>query len=148
MANSKPKSLSRLWIEWRLWQLIGFVCSIAPVCITCAVNRQEYFSRPGGGWRLGIGAVICVVLVLLIFFDKIKAPPTVWIFGAVFGVAYLLEAILQDLVLLSGMALVGELIYYAVFRWSAKRMEKKYEARLTAQAVVDAQTEAAKTNGS
>lgn len=65
---------------------------------------------------------------------KLKMPRRIVLYGIVFTMAYLLQAILSDLVLLSGMALVGEFLDSICFQNAIKNTKEKIYVGKTADA--------------
>lgn len=56
------------------------------------------------------------------------------LFGVVFVMAYLLQALMNDLILLSGMALAGELLDLLCFQHFIKKMKENILIEKTADA--------------
>ena len=68
--------------------------------------------------------MLIVGLVFLKAIDKLHMPNRIVSFGILFLVAYLLQKLMQDIVLISGMALLGEMIDVIFFqRWIRKTRE-------------------------
>lgn len=102
---SKDQNLKR-----RLFflSLGSFAVSIAPLVLCVASNREKYVKTPGDAVSLALGGMITLIFLLLKVLGKLRMPRRIVFYGAVFAMAYLLESLLADLVLLSGMALLGE----------------------------------------
>ena len=88
----------------------SFFVSIAPLLTVLFARWGIYTKTPGDTVKLCIGGGICFIFIFLKVIGKLKMPRRIVLFGVVFGLVYLLKAILDDLLLLSGMALAGELL--------------------------------------
>ena len=80
------------------------------------VNWDKYTKTPGDTVKLCIGGLIAVFFLFLKVIGQLKMPRRIVLFGIVFVMAYLLQAILDDLMLLSGMALAGEFLDFVCFQ--------------------------------
>ena len=85
----------------------SFLVSIAPLVICLAFNWGDYTKTPGDTVKLSLGGIILATLVFMKVIGKLKMPRRIVSFGIVFVMAYLLQAVLQDILLLTGMALLG-----------------------------------------
>lgn len=85
-----------------------FVTSITPVMIAFVVNWAQYVNTMYNGIKLSAGAVIAISVLAIQTFGKIQIKNRVVVLAIIFLLAYLLDVILQDLLLLSGLALFGE----------------------------------------
>ena len=114
--QKKPNLKARL-----VWLYIGsFIVSIAPLVVYLIFNWRVYVKNPGETIKLTFGGILLVVLVFMKVIGKLKMPRRVVAFGIVFVMAYLLQSILNDLLLLSGMALLGEFVDFAIFQRAIK----------------------------
>lgn len=96
--------------------LLSIIASVLPLLICLIVNRSKYFTTPGEVVKTSIGGIILLIFVFLKTVGKLKMPRRVVLFGLVFIMSYLLQALLPDLTLLSGLALIGEGIDYIIFQ--------------------------------
>lgn len=94
----------------------SFLVSIAPLIIMLALNWKDYTKTPGDTVKLCVGGVLCLFFIFCKVVEKLRMPRGIVLFGIVFVMSYLLKALLDDLMLLSGMALVGELLDLICFR--------------------------------
>lgn len=112
MKTKKKKLRVRL-----VFLYIGsFIISIAPPVVVLALNWGDYTKTPGDTVKLCFGGVFALFLIFLKVIGKLKMPRRIVFFGVVFVLAYLLQALLEDIILLSGMALAGELIDLVCFQ--------------------------------
>ena len=115
--QKKPNLKARL-----VWLYIGsFIVSIAPLVVCLALNWKDYTKTPGDTVKLTLGGIIVAVLLFMKVIGKLKMPRRVVAFGIVFVMAYLLQSILNDLLLLSGRALLGEFVDFAIFQRAIKK---------------------------
>lgn len=136
MNTKKPNLKLRL-----VFLYIGsFVVSIAPLVFCFAWNWGDYTKTPGDTVKLSLGGIILFTLVFMKVIGKLKMPRRIVSFGIVFVMAYLLQAVLKDLLLLSGMALLGEFIDYVFFQKAIKRTKENILVGKTAD-VTTAQVE-------
>lgn len=118
----------------------SFIVSIAPLVFCFAWNWGDYTKTPGDTVKLSLGGIILFTLVFMKVIGKLKMPRRIVSFGIVFVMAYLLQAVLKDLLLLSGMALLGEFIDYVFFQKAIKRTKENILVGKTAD-VTTAQVE-------
>ncbi|MBE6546347.1 MAG: hypothetical protein E7668_02755 [Ruminococcaceae bacterium] len=110
-------------VNYALMSVLGFLVLIAPMLTVVILNWEEYTAHSYGGTiKLTAGGVMAAVFLFLMVLGKLKMPRGIIIAGVIFGFAWLLESILQDLKLLSGMFLLGETLYYIFFQTILKRM--------------------------
>ncbi len=110
-----------------MFEICGFIISILPLLIVLMANRERYFCDISSGIRLGFGAIIVIVFIFLKAMDKIKMPGATVGFLIVFILSYLLEAVLKDLTLLSGCALLGQVLDLIIFQPIIKQLKEKNE---------------------
>ena len=117
-----------------LWLRCGsFLTSVLPLCIAVAMNAGEWFSTsPAAGIKMAVGAVIGIFLIALKVLGRLKIPSGIVGYGLVFAMCYLLGPVLDDLLLLSGMALVGEIGDAILFRGAIKRTKENITIGKTA----------------
>lgn len=103
----------------------GFISLITPLSIAVGINFDHYVSQSGdGGIKLAIGGGIVATLLLISFLGRVKMPGRIWFFAILYAVATLLEPILVDIKLLTGMLLLGEGIDVALFNPLIKKQVK------------------------
>lgn len=93
-----------------LLYLLSFALSILPVAIYFFLNRERYFVTLPERVKLTTGLVCLGVIVLLKVMGKLKMPSRAVLFGLVFIMCYLMESVLNDLLVFSFLALVGEIM--------------------------------------
>ncbi len=112
----------------------SFLVSIAPLIICLAFNWGDYTKTPGDTVKLSLGGIILATLVFMKVIGKLKMPRRIVSFGIAFVMAYLLQAVLQDILLLTGMALLGEFIDYMFFQKAIKKTKEDMLVEKTADA--------------
>ena len=131
--EKKPRLRARLFMLY----IGSFLASAAPVA-ACVVARWDvYTATPAMKLKLCGGGVIAAVLMLLKVLGKLRIPRRIVFFGAVFVMSYLLEAVLNDLMLLSGLALLGEGLDLVFFQGAIKHTEEAIKIQKTASATAD-----------
>ncbi|MBQ7226733.1 MAG: hypothetical protein IJX02_09070 [Clostridia bacterium] len=93
-----------------LLYLLSFALSILPVAIYFFLNRERYFVTLPERVKLTTGLVCLGVIVLLKVMGKLKMPSRAVLFGLVFILCYLMESVLNDMLVFSFLALVGEIM--------------------------------------
>ena len=117
--------------------MLSFLCSIGPVAVYFFVNWHRYVQTMPEKIKLSCGIVCLLVIVLLKVMGKLYLPSRAALFGIVFVMCYLLEAIINDLIVLSFLALVGELLD-AICQLFLRRAKKKQNNEELAEAVANA----------
>ncbi len=113
MSKTKKTNLK---IKLIILYIASFIISVAPLLICFILNLDKYVKAPGDSVKLCIGGLLVLWFVFLKVVGKLNMPRRIVSFGIVFVMAYLLQAILNDLVFLSGMALVGEILDHIFFQ--------------------------------
>lgn len=97
-------------IKVPLLYLLSFVVSIGPVAIYFFANRDAYIETAPQGVKLSCGIVLLLSVALLKSLGKLKFPSRTVLFALVFILCYLLGSVLNDLLVFSFLALVGEIL--------------------------------------
>ena len=121
------------------WKYVDVVVALTPLVVLAIIQFDEYFGTKTSGFSNVIG-----ISLLGVFFGSIIAKKTSWIKGiggylVVFLIAWFMRAILNDLVLISGAALLGASISKAwtnpkKIKWEKIR-DKKETADINAAAM-------------
>ena len=120
-----------------LLQIGSFIVSIAPLLIVLIINWGEYTKTPGDTIKLCIGGIMALFFIFLKVIGKLKMPRRIVLFGVVFIMTYLWQAIMDDMILLSGMALLGEFIDLVCFQGFIKKLKENILIGKTANATTD-----------
>ena len=105
---------------------IRFFVSVAPIAVAVGLNWNDYTRTVRSGVSLAAGGIIALVLIVLKLLNRMpKKVHGVIKYGIVFIVTYLLQDLLNDAVLLTGCAFVGELLDWAIFTLPIKKTEEK-----------------------
>lgn len=117
--------------------LLSFFFSVAPLAAVFFVNFDKYTKTVGESVKLGVGGVLVLVFLLLKVLGKLKMPRRVVFYAFVFLGAWLLEAVLADMVLLSGAALLGEGVDALVIQPILEKKKKERQTEEVADAAAD-----------
>lgn len=117
--------------------ILSFIASIAPMAIYVGVNHGKYIKTAADSVKLSLGFIICAVLVLLKVLGKLKIPSRLTGFGIVFALSYFLDSILNDLIVLSFLAFLGELIDLIIFQSRIKKLKERIQIGKTADATAE-----------
>ena len=131
---SKEKKKPNLKVRLAFLYVFSFIATIAPLAVCFAINLDKYTAMPSDSVKLALGGGLLLVFVALKVVGKVKLPPRIVVFGIVFVLAYLLKTILADLMLLSGMAFLGEVIDALLFQRAIKRTKEEILVGKTADA--------------
>lgn len=125
-------------LKWRRFWLVvcSFLASIIPLGLVVWIHRDEYIATVGQAVKLSIGGIIVAILLLLKIIGKLKMPRRVTAFAMIFILSWLLAVVLQDLMLLSGAALIGEVVDEIFFRRSIKRLDERIHMEKSADVTV------------
>lgn len=127
MKHSKVK-LAFLYIG-------SFAVSVAPLLAVLVARWDRYTATPSQAFKLCAGGAMVLVFVFLKVVGKMKMPRGIVLFGIIFVLTYFLQSVLQDLLLLSGMALAGEAADCAIFQWQIKNLKAKMAGEKTADII-------------
>lgn len=129
----KPRYRLRL----ALLYIASFISTVAPVGLALIYKAPEYFKTPEESVKVGLGAVVILAIVIIKLVGKLRMPRRVVLFAIVFLLCYLLEGVLKDLFLLSGLALLGEVIDFLVCQSAIKRTREAITISKTSSAVAN-----------
>lgn len=115
----------------------SFLVSIAPLLAVLIIRWGEYTKTPEDTVKLCIGGVICLFFIFLKVIGKLKMPSRIVLFGVVFILVYLLKAILDDLLILSGMALAGELLDMLFFQRAIRKTKENVFVEKTSEVTAE-----------
>ena len=130
-------------------KLLKLFLLVGPVATTVGINWQKYAPRELPAEekiQLPFGLIVAVIIIAILIINpsekKIKANDTM-VLLIVFVLAMALDPIIQDLKLLSGVALAGSIVNYLFIAPKIQEMEEtktmKKSADINAQALVEAQ---------
>ena len=115
-------------------KILSFVLSILPIILIVAFNWNEYTITVMETVKLSVGMIIAIIFFLLKCIGRLKMPEKrVFSYLIVFVMVFLLESILDDLLLFAGGALIGEFMAIPI-EWKIKAMEKTINIDKTANA--------------
>lgn len=106
--SKKQRKKMSLKTKDRLLTTASVFTVITPLLVTLGINFNEYFIARGAGVQVGFGGALAILLVVLLAKDKLTVFKGVWGYLVVFLLAVFLKPIIDDIVLLTGMALTGK----------------------------------------
>lgn len=107
-AEEKARPKLTLKTKDRLLTAASVLTVITPLLVAVGINFNEYFVRRGAGVQVGFGGALALLLILLLAKDKLSVFKGVWGYLIVFLLAVFLKPIIDDIALLTGMALAGK----------------------------------------
>lgn len=132
MTKVSDMTVKQLKRRRTLYGLGSWGVTVLPVAAVILL-RWSLYTKDGGGFKLGFGGLLLGVFLLLVFLGKMKIPGRVVALGFVFILCYLLNAVLADLSLLSGVAF-GSAVADSL--WTG-RMSKKIGKELELREAAD-----------
>lgn len=120
-----------------LLYVLSFLASTLPLGIVFAFNFKTYTETVAQTVKLTFGGILVLVFVVLKVLGKLKMPRRVVFYAFVFVGTWLFEALLEDLLLLSGAALLGEAVDYIVLQPIIARSKAARERDKTANATAE-----------
>ena len=128
-THKRPRYRLRLAILY----VCSFIVSVAPLLIYFLINFGKYTKEPHEKIKLCVGGVILLFFVFLKVIGKLRMPRRIVLFSIVFIMVYLLQTILDDLLVISFLALLGELIDSICFQWVIKKTKEDMLVSKTAE---------------
>ncbi|MBR2870236.1 MAG: hypothetical protein IKB98_02495 [Clostridia bacterium] len=131
--TKNPKKTKLIWL-----QIFSFIVTIAPLIITVACNWEHYTKTTGDIVRLSIGGFVVLFILFLKVIGKLKWPERkVVSYGIWFALCILLNSVIQDCILLVGMAWLGEVLDFLFFQTPIKRLREEIHIDKTADATTE-----------
>ena len=124
--KKKPKTVESYRKQILLWQVIGYAVCVLPLLVTVYVKRGELIAG-GSGIRVSAGLLIVLVVALLAVLGRMKMPGRGVSVGAAFAVSWLLESLLDNLVLLLGVLFAGILVDALVCETRVRKLQRTVE---------------------
>ena len=120
--RDERKGLKRQYI---ILYICSYIVLVAPLLTVLGINHARYFTTTADAIKVGAGAVICLVLAVLLVGGKLKVPSSLVVLLFVFIMSWLLGNLLEDLMLLSGVALAGKVVDWIFFEPRLKRLKER-----------------------
>ena len=115
-----------------LLHILSVILSICPVTVFFFINFDSYITTEYEGIKLASGGIILLTIVILKVLGKLKIPSGIALYGIILILSYLLDAIIEDLMLFAFLALIGEILS-TICDTVIKSLKKKYEREKTAE---------------
>lgn len=128
------KSLKR---KITLLYVCSFAASVLPVLVALVIKWPAYVQAPPDAIKLGAGALIGAIIVIMKLVGKLRMPRRITRFAIVFLLSYLLGPVLDDLMLLSGLALLGEFVDFVFFQTAIKKYKEDQLVDKTSSATAE-----------
>lgn len=126
MKNKKTKLI--------LFYILSFILTLAPVVIYVCCNIDCYIKTTSDGFKIGIGLLIVVILCLLKVIGKLRMPRRVVFYAMLCIMSYFLYPLIQDVVVLSALCLVGEILDLVICANKIKKLKEEILIDKTATA--------------
>ena len=105
-----------------LLYIAAFFASIGPALIYFLINHDRYIMTVPARVKVSLGMVILAVIIILKLIGRLNISSNIAVFGIVFVLAYLLESLLNDILVFSFLALIGEIADVIIMMF-VKRMK-------------------------
>lgn len=89
---------------------VGIIGLLAPLTTLMVINREEYFTN-NSSLDLSLGCIIAIGVIVMLATGKVEILKGITGWVVFFLLCYFLRSILNDMVYISGMALIGQGIY-------------------------------------
>lgn len=132
MTKVKDMTVKQLKTRKTLYSLGSLGMTAGPAAAVI-LSKWELYTKDGGGFKLGFGGFLLGVVLLLVFLGKMKIPGRVVVTGVICVLVYLLNAVIADLPLLSGVVF-GSVVADSI--WTG-RMSKKIGKELELREAAD-----------
>lgn len=118
--------------------IFSVVSSVAPVLVFFFCNLDKYTKTQVETVKLTAGGIVLFAIVILKVIGKLRIPSGIKLYGIILILAYLLDAILKDLIVFAFLALLGEVLSSfcgLVIKAQVKRLEREKTASVTAEEI-------------
>ena len=112
---------------------LSFASSCLPVLIYFFLNLDKYVKTTPQAVKITFGFVILMVILVIKALGKLKMPGRIVAFSILLDLSYLLESLLNDLVVFLFLALLGEVLDLIFQSFIAREREKRDNEKLSAQ---------------
>ncbi len=132
------KTRMKLRIKLIVLYVLSFLVSIAPLAVVLIINWGNYTSTVTDTLKLSFAGVMAVVFLFLKVVGKLKMPRRVVFYGILCLFIWLLQPVIGDLLLLAGMAFLGELVDFIFFQSAIKRTKERIHIEKQTESTSDA----------
>lgn len=94
--------------------IASFFASIGPALIYFLINQDKYIKTVPDKVKISAGIVCIAIIIVLKLAGKLKFNSRVAVFGVIFILTYLLESLLNDILIFSFLALIGEVADFVI----------------------------------
>ena len=136
MRRSKKIRRLRFWLF--IFKLCSFLVSVVPLGLFFLKNFDRYVQDADDVWKLSAGAVVITVIILLTVLGKLKIPGRVVTSVLFMGLCWLFASLLEDLLIISTIWCVSEVVDFVIFSPIAKAIARKLNIYETAAATAEA----------
>lgn len=141
-------------LKINLMKLTGLSLSIIPIIIALGINWDRYTVTTPETVKVIGGGVVGLTFLVITTLGKVKMKGWVWL-GIIFGLAWSLESIIDDILLFSGIAFGGATLDYIFIQGKVADMEETrvmekqgdISAKATAKALASVMVEQSKLSG-
>lgn len=131
---SEKRKKPKLRLRYFAWCMASLAVLTAPLTAVLIANRERYFTTVAETVKISIGGMICVVLLVLLVFGRIRVSGGLVCLAIVFALSYLLQTVIQDLFLLSGVALCSKTVDVIFFAPRVRAARERIHIGKTADA--------------
>lgn len=140
MKRTKRVRRLRFWLF--IFKTCSFLVSIVPLGAYFLANFERYVDDMEDVWKLSTGAIIIMIIMLLKVLGKLKIPGRVVASVLFMGLCWLFASLLADLLIISTIWCVSEVVDFVIFSPIAKAISRKLLIHETAEATALATKEA------
>ena len=141
-------------LKIKLMKLLGLSLSVIPIGITLGINWEQYTATTTETVKVIGGGIVGLSFVTMLVVGKLKMKGWMWL-GIIFGLAWSLNSIIDDIILFSGLAFAGATVDYIFIEGKVADMEEtrvmdkqaEISAKATAKAMTTVMVEQQKLSG-
>ena len=126
--------MKKMKSKLRTLTILSFIVSVLPLVLVIGFNWNVYVETTSDAIKLTCGGIIALYFVFMKVIGKLRIPNKFVLLGSVFVMSYLLQSVIQDLTILSGMALLGEFLDCVLFQSQIKKLREAIMIEKTADA--------------
>lgn len=134
----KTKRIRRLRFWLFIFKTCSFLVSVVPLGAFFLSNFDRYVTSYEDVWKLSAGAVVITVIMLLKVLGRLKIPGRVVASVLFMGMCWLFASLLSDLLIISTIWCVSEVVDFVIFSPIARAIARKLNIYETAAATAEA----------
>lgn len=125
MAKEKKRKTPNPYIRAVMWKVIDIITALLPILIFTIVQWDEYFGKSNEyAFKNILGLAIMILIVSLAVAKKLKLANLLGVSGLFTLMFYLLQQIINDLVVISFMVFIGSFLSKTITNPIVRKWER------------------------